>query len=350
MLTKSRMLVALLFALSLGHAQTLIIPQIVDGGPWLTAIAVTNIGSSQTTASLTFFQETGGGATSPWNLNFVEMTSVQVQDLVLAAGTTVLLHTQGIAANTTIGWGQLFEADGTGSVVAYAIFTQRVPGRTDQDGTAPAAAAASRILVPFDNTAGAVSSMAIANATSSSLSVNVGIRTSGGTTQPAAITLPPQGHSSFSFPTQFTATAGTDGLAEFYAPSGSFSIVALKFNAGAFTTAPVYVESGPPIIASGGGGGGTPNFDGTYTGTYSGTKGSGGVEASISGGTVTVISPPGTGTIMTDGQITFGVVVGGSTTCNFSGSIVLNGTAASGTGTFSCTNPTITGTWTVTRQ
>jgi hypothetical protein len=345
MLTHLRILVALLFAISVGQAQTLVIPQIVDGGAWLTTIAVTNESSSSETVSLTFFQETGGGATSPWSLGFVEMTSAQ--DLVIAGGDTIFLHTPGTAANTTIGWGQLLEADGTGAVAAYAIFTQRVPGRSDQDGTAPAAPAATRILVPFDNTSGAVTSMAIANPTASSQTVNVGIRTSSTTAQPSPITLPAQGHTSFTFPTQFTATAGTSGLAEFYSPSGSFSILALKFNAGAFTTAPVYAESGPPIIA---GGGSQPNFNGTYTGTYTGSMGSGGVESSINNGVVTVISPPGTGTITTNGQITFGVVTGEGATCNFSGTIVLAGTAATGTGTFSCINPTITGNWTVTRQ
>jgi hypothetical protein len=249
-------LAALLFAVSLGQAQISVIPQIVDGGPWLTTIAITNTSASQAIASLSAFQETGGGNTASWPLNFVEKTSAQTQDLVLAGGSTLFLHTFGTAANTTIGWGQLSEADGAGSIVAYAIFTQRVPGRSDQDGTAPAAAAISRILVPFDNTSGAVTSMAIANTTSSSESIAVGIRTASATTQAAAIMLPAQGHASFTFPTQFPATAGQSGLVEFYAASGSFSILALKFNSGAFTTAPVYNVTGPPIIVSTSGGGG----------------------------------------------------------------------------------------------
>ncbi len=63
----------------------------------------------------------------------------------------------------------------------------------------------------------------------------------------------PRSHS-FDSSTQFPATAGQSGLAEFYGPSGTFSILALKFNSGAFTTAPVYAVSGAPIIASGTGG------------------------------------------------------------------------------------------------
>lgn len=168
----------------------------------------------------------------------------------------MFLHSLGTAATTTIGWGRLSETDASAPVVAYAIFTQRVPGRTDQDGTASAAAAVSRILVPFDNTGVAVTTMAIANTTSASETISVGIRTASATTQPSAITLPADGHASFAFPTQFTATAGQSGLAEFYSSSGSFSILALRFNSGAFTTAPVYSGSGPPIIASSSGGGG----------------------------------------------------------------------------------------------
>jgi hypothetical protein len=247
---------AFLSAFSCAQAQiTLVIPQIVDGGPWLTTIAVTNTSASQSVASLSFFQETGGGNTSSWPLNFVEMTSAQAQNLVLAGGSTVFLHTLGTAANTTIGWAELSETDASAPVVAYAIFTQRV-GASAQDGTAQAAAAVSRVLVPFDNTSGAVTSMAIANTTSATETISVGIRTAAATTQPSAITLPANGHTSFAFPTQFPTTAGQSGLAEFYSSSGSFSILALKFNSGAFTTAPVYSASGPPIIASSGGGGG----------------------------------------------------------------------------------------------
>jgi hypothetical protein len=347
------LLASFLFPYSLAQSQTLAIPQIVDGGAWLTTIAVTNTSASQTVANLSFYQNSTGGvanATSPWSLNFVEMTSAQAQNLVVPAGSTVFLHTPGTAATTTIGWGQVSEADGAGAVAAYAIFTQRIAGRTDQDGTAPGAAAAARILVPFDNTNTAVSTMAIANpSSSSSVTVNVGIRTSSGTTQPTSITLPPQGHASFSFPTQFAASAGVSGLAEFYSPGGTFSILALKFITGAFTTAPVYTESGLPILASSSGN--SPNFDGTYSGTFTGTAGSGSVTASISGGTVTVTIPAqGTGTITNNGQITFGTVIDGTTSCNFSGSIVISGATATGSGTFNCPSVSISGNWTITRH
>ncbi len=102
-----------------------------------------------------------------------------------------------------------------------------------------------------------------------------------------------------------------------------------------------------------------PTLNGTYTGTYSGSAPvngqnvpfSGSVGLTINNGTITVTSPTnGTGTINSNGQITFGVVVNGSTTCNFTGSITVMGAAASGNGTFMCTSPSASGTFSVMRQ
>lgn len=69
----------------------------------MTIIALTNTSAYQASASLSFFQDTGGGNTSPWPLNFVEMTSAQTQALFIPAGSTVFLHTLGTATTTTIG-------------------------------------------------------------------------------------------------------------------------------------------------------------------------------------------------------------------------------------------------------
>jgi hypothetical protein len=239
-----------LFVLSFGQAQSLIIPQIADGGGWQTTIVVTNTTTSATSASLSFSQDAGGGATQSWNLPFLEGGSTQ--NLSLPAGGTLFLHTPGTASATAQGWAQV---QAPAAVVAYAIFTLRVPGRQNQDGTAPASQGVSRILMPYDNTNNFVTSMAIVNTTSASESIAVGIQpSSGASSQPPAINLPAQGHMAFAVPQQFSTTSGQSGLLEFYSASGSFSILALRFNpTGAFTTAQVYLENGPPIVAPGAG-------------------------------------------------------------------------------------------------
>jgi hypothetical protein len=238
---------ALLFALCAVPAwpQALIISQIVDGEVWQTTIVLTNTTSSPATASLSFFQETSGNATQPWNLPFLEVASTQ--SIPLAGGETLLIHTPGTAANLSVGWGQLIGSPG---VVAYAVFTKRPQGLPAQIGTSEAIASASRILVPFDNTSGNVSSMALVNTSGAPQTINVKIQTTGGAISQSSLSnIPAQGHIAFTFPAEFTATAGQSGLAEFYTASGTIALLALNFNpAGSLSTAPAYPEAGPPII------------------------------------------------------------------------------------------------------
>jgi hypothetical protein len=207
---------------------------------------VANTTASATSASLSFFQDAGGGVTQSWNPPFLEGGSTQ--NLPLPAGGTLFLHTPGTAATTTSGWALVQASAG---VIAYAIYTQRVKGRQDQDVTAAAAPSVTRVLMPYDNTNNFLTSMAIVNTTSASESISVGIQpTSGLGSQPTPINLPPQGHMAFTLPQQFATTTGQSGLLEFYAASGSLSILAIRSNpTGAFATAPVYVETGPPIVA-----------------------------------------------------------------------------------------------------
>ncbi|HEY7388694.1 MAG TPA: hypothetical protein VH640_09300 [Bryobacteraceae bacterium] len=237
-------------------AQVLIVPQITDGGGWQTTVVFTNMNTSAVSVSMSFYVETGGGNTSPWNLAFLETSSTS--SISLPGSSTLYLHTPGTAGTTSVGWGQLTAPSG---VVAYAIFTQRVTGRQDQDGTAPAVAGASGVLVPFDNSSGAVTAIAIANPTNSSETIQVGFRAANGTVTQSSISIPAQGHTSFSLPSQFPTVAGQSGLAEFYDSGGSFSLIALRFNVtDSFTAAPVYTETGSPVIVAGsgpGGGGGT---------------------------------------------------------------------------------------------
>src|SRR5579872_2751047 len=236
---------SLLIAVPFAQAQTLIIPQMADGANWQTTLVLTNTTASATSASVNFFQDIGGGATQSWTPPFVEVNSTQ--NLALPAGGTLFLHTPGTASALTVGWGQL---QPNPAVVAYAIYTLRVPGRQDQDVTSAAAPGATRYLVPFDNTKGFVTSIAIANPTNAAESISVGIETSSGASSlPSPISLPGLGHTTFVLPTKFAATMGQTGLIEFSSASGTFSVLALRTNpTGAFATAPVYPETGPPII------------------------------------------------------------------------------------------------------
>jgi hypothetical protein len=209
---------------------TLVVPQFVDGGYWQTTLVLANTTASAATASVTFYKETaaGGGTTEPWTPTFLEGTSTQ--NLSLAAGATLFLHTPGTSSTLTQGWGEATASDG---VQIYAVFRATGGGQ----GTAPAVAIGNHILVPYDNTAGNVTSMAVANPTNSSESVSVSFQSAGGAISQASLNIPANGHQAFTFPTQFPGTANGQGLAEFYAANGGFSLIGLLFEPVGFSTA-----------------------------------------------------------------------------------------------------------------
>lgn len=232
------LLVGLLPAL----AEVQIIPQVADGGGWSTTIVLSNKTATAQNVTLNFHRGTdANGTTEPWSPPFIE--NVSLPNITLAAGSSVFLHTRGTGPLSQ-GWGELNAPAG---VSGYAIFTS-----LGQDATAPAVSAASRILVPFDNTSDLVTAVAVANPNASAETIQVNIKTSDGATTTGALPqMPAKGHKAFVLVDVFHETRGKRGLAEFYVASGSFSIIALRFNpTSAFTSAPVYSRTGTPIIGA----------------------------------------------------------------------------------------------------
>lgn len=232
----------LLLGLLPALAEVQVIPQVADGGGWSTTIVLSNKTAAAQNVTLNFYRGIdANGTTSPWTPAFIE--NVSLPNLTLAAGSSVFLHTPGTGPLSQ-GWGELNAPAG---VSGYAIFTS-----LGQDATAPAVSPASRILVPFDNTSDLVTALAVANPNASAAAIQVNIKTSDGAVTTGALPqMPAKGHWAFVLPDLFPATRGKRGLAEFYVSSGSFSIIALRFNpTSAFTSAPVYSRSGAPIIGA----------------------------------------------------------------------------------------------------
>jgi hypothetical protein len=227
-------------------AQSLILPDVVDGAGWRSTIVLTNTTATLAAASLIFHMEdTTGGGTQPWTPPFLDTSSTT--GISLTGGSSLFLHTPGTAGALAQGWAEVHADDG---IVAYVIFTHSVPGSPDQDATAPAVAAASRILVPFDNASGSATAIAVVNPTATAESIFVTYRTSNGTVTARSLpSVPPLGHMAFFLPQLFPGMSGQNGLAEFYSASGNFSLIALRFNAtSSSTAAPVYFQTGPPVI------------------------------------------------------------------------------------------------------
>jgi hypothetical protein len=227
-------------------AQTLILPHVVDGGGWQSTIVLMNSSATGAVASMTFHTDTTAGATRSWNPPFLETSTTT--GLVLLPSSTMFLHTAGTAAALSQGWAEL---DADAGITAYVVFTNRVPGHQDNEGTAPAVVASNRILVPYDDASGYVTAIAIVNPTGAAQDLSIGFRTTDGSVALAALpTVPAFGHVAFVLSQQFPVIAGHLGLAELSSATGNFAMLALRFNpTQSFTAAPVFQQSGPPLIA-----------------------------------------------------------------------------------------------------
>lgn len=224
-------------------AQTLILPQVVDGGGWQSVIVLTNTTANPASATLSFNMDTKGGATQPWTPPFLEASSTA--GLVLAGGSSMFLHTPGTSALLSQGWAQL---DADAGIVGYVIFSQL--GSPEQDATAPAVAASNDILVPYDDSNGFATQIAIVNPMSTPQDISVGFRTTSGAIAMGTVpAVPPQGHMAFALAQQFPVIAGHVGLAEFSSATGTLSLIALRSNpTKSFTAAPAFFQSGSPLI------------------------------------------------------------------------------------------------------
>lgn len=226
----------------------LYIPQVVDGGGWQTTIGITNTGTTAATATLLFHQATdAAGDTIPWTLPLVE--TVSTENMQLAPGATVFLQTPGTAANLTEGFGTLA---GDPSVLGYSIFTLKVAGHQNQDATALAVAPGSQILIPFYNSPGFSTNIAVVNASSAAETLSATLLLSSGQVVTGSpLNVPANGHAAFSLASQFPQSAGQQGTLQLSSASGTFSVIGLRGNpTGAFTSIPVYVVNAAPIPAA----------------------------------------------------------------------------------------------------
>jgi len=226
--------------------------QLATGGGWDTTIWLVNRTSGPVSTSLVFHGDDG----SPLSLSFtVTQPGVTVQTAastlneVIAPNTTLVVAT-GVAGSAVVeGWVDVL---GSGALSGFAVF---------RDGGASEAAVpletqiGSSVSLPFDNTGGYSTGIAIVNLGNSQAAIVATIWDENGNLlaqQPVTLTKSDAnggGHDSFMLPARLTATAGKRGIVQFqgnpgspFTPSGALAGLGLKTDPnGLFTSIPVIV-------------------------------------------------------------------------------------------------------------
>jgi trimeric autotransporter adhesin len=149
----------------------------------------------------------------------------------IAAGESATIRTAG--TGPFVGWAELTAPASVGGSVIYSQHYLT----TIQEGTATIVSTGTEhFFVPFDNTNGAITAMALTNSGASAADLTVTVRYSDGTVEtPSFPALASRNHESFNIPQQFPNAANRSGVLEFVSSSPLYA-VAFRFNpTGAFT-------------------------------------------------------------------------------------------------------------------
>jgi hypothetical protein len=146
---------------------------------------------------------------------------------VLPPGATAFAQTAGTSAPSAQGWA---EVASTGRISVQANFVRSgIPAGTDSEAAVIGSQSGNNILMPFDNTQGFVTGLAIANTNAvQSVSVTItAILENGGPNTTPVIPLRPHGHVAIVMPTALPATANTRGTVKFSGGTGTdLSVIA----------------------------------------------------------------------------------------------------------------------------
>ena len=202
--------------------------QIAAGGVYTTSITLVNNGSGNANVSLQFHKENSDHSTSPWSVPMMGNVSTDNISIVPGKAYTVQTAPQN---DLSQGWAEVISNQ---PVDGFAVFRQSVPGRPDQEAAVPVnLSGPARFLMPFDNTNGFHTTMAIANLSDTQ---PTGIAVAFRDVQGKAIStrtlrsIPAQGHYAFRLADEFSETDGKEGMADFTIQSGQASVVGLRFN------------------------------------------------------------------------------------------------------------------------
>jgi hypothetical protein len=212
-----------------------VIPQFVDGGGWKTTITTTNLDSKTVHFVVLFFNDDGSDLT----VRVLGQGNVRGVDIVLGSAQSATFETAGDAQFLAQGWATLKKDNSSDAVGGFAVFRQRIAGRSDSEAVVPVVSQFdSHFVLLYDNTAGYVTGIAMANPTSSSVVVPITIRNeSGQVIDRRTESLGGFQHKAFAISDRWPTTDGLRGSIEFVTSGFGVGVLGLRFNpAGAFTS------------------------------------------------------------------------------------------------------------------
>jgi hypothetical protein len=214
---------------------------IAAGGGWTTVMTLVNPSSTAVPVTVALHSDDGSALTLPVTTTQQgnsQTTATASVSATINPNATLLIST-GQLASTVVGWADVLS---TGSLGGYAIFRQTPQTGSPSEGTVPLQSQfSSTVTLPYDNTAGFVMGVALANLSTSTASVTATMwDDSGSLLGTQIITIAGNGHTAFVLPNQLALTTGRRGIVKFQSSaSGGITGLGLRFSPfGTFTSVP----------------------------------------------------------------------------------------------------------------
>jgi sugar lactone lactonase YvrE len=212
--------------------------QVASGAGWSTSMVLTNLSATTVNAQLNFYSDSGASMTLPVSFpdsNTASTVSSSV-NLSIAPNQSVALLTASEGAVISVGWADVLSS---GPLEGYSVFRFKP---TSSEGTVQFDTRLSSALVlPYDNTNGSHTGVAVANQSSVPTTLTVLLLDQGGSQLASSqMPLPAFGHTSFYITNQFPRAANQIGMIKFQNPSGDVTGTGLLFYpGGSFTSLPI---------------------------------------------------------------------------------------------------------------
>jgi hypothetical protein len=214
----------------LDFTSALRIADVLDGAGWSTTFIIQNVDSVPVNYAFNFWTDAGTALALPFASGAPGTLSG-----TLGVGGITYVSTAGISPTLIQGWA---EAAASGNIAVAALFRYTAPGVPDSQGSVNATLSGSNIYMPFDNSAGYMTGVAMANTNATQpLSISMIFRTDTGTQSTGQITLPPHSHSAFVLASGFPTTAGVRGSIQFITSTPDLTVLGERFTPSlSFTT------------------------------------------------------------------------------------------------------------------
>jgi uncharacterized protein (TIGR03118 family) len=211
--------------------------QLASGGGWKTTITLINLSANTVNAQINLYGDNGSPAVFPVSFPEFNSTSMASSSVSVSVGPNDSMVIQSAAAaSMAVGWADVLAS---GPLSGYLAFEATSP--LDSQGTVPLdGRLATSMLMPYDNTAGYQTGVALANQSSAAQAVTVTLFDQNGVQLSSSkMNLPAYGHSSFFLNSQFSKSANQLGIMQVQG-SGGITGVGLRISPqGSCTSIPI---------------------------------------------------------------------------------------------------------------